>query len=167
MQPSARSRPTSHVLDRRGPRPMRPPASQAPSLFLSWLRHALLLLLVAAGSAHAHHGYDTHYGGARLLTMQGRLVSFAIENPHTRIVIEVRDGRGVAETWTVETVPASRAAQLNHPLASLKLKPGDPVSVAGWPARDGSKRLGGHKLILSDGREIMLRPAINLPLRRE
>lgn len=125
------------------------------------------LMLCIAPGAFAHHGYDTHYDGTRLISLKGRVVSFSIENPHTRIVLEVRDGRAVAESWTVETVPASRAAQMNHPLASLKLKPGDQVSVAGWPARDGSKRLGGHKLILSDGREIMLRPAINLPVRRE
>ncbi len=125
------------------------------------------LMLCIAPGAFAHHGYDTHYDGTRLISLKGRVVSFSIENPHTRIVLEVSDGHGVAESWTVETVPASRAAQMNHPLASLKLKPGDQVSVAGWPARDGSKRLGGHKLILSDGREIMLRPVINLPVRRD
>ena len=145
-----------------------PPAGCALTSWRSWLSRAFVFaLLIISGGVLAHHGYDTHYDGTRLITLQGRLVWFAIENPHTRIVIEVRDERGLAETWTVETVPASRAAQLNHPLASLKLKPGDQVSVAGWPARDGSKRLGGHKLMLPDGREIMLRPAINLPLRRE
>ena len=132
------------------------------------VRHLLAALMLCTGAgAFAHHGYDVHYDGARLLTLSGRIVLFAIENPHTRIVIEVRDARGAAETWTVETVPASRAAQMNHPLASVGLKPGDQATVIGWPARDGSKRLGGHKLILADGREIMLRPAINLPVRRD
>lgn len=28
-----------------------------------------------------------------------------IENPHTRIVIEVADARGQKETWAIETVP--------------------------------------------------------------
>ena len=130
-------------------------------------RLLIALMLCLAPGAFAHHGYDTHYDGSRLLTLKGRVVSFAIENPHTRIVIEVTDARGQKETSTIETVPASRAAQMNHPLTSARIKPGDQVAVAGWPARDGGKRLGGHTLTLADGREIMLRPAINLPLRRE
>ena len=56
---------------------------------------------------------------------------------------------------------------MNHPLQSVALKTGDSVTVMGGPAKDGSKRLGGHKLILPDQREIMLRPNINLPARRE
>ena len=115
--------------------------------------------------AFAHHGYDAAYDGARLITVEGRIVQFAIENPHSRIVIEVVRTRGGVDTWTVETVPATRATQLNHPLIAADVKPGDKVRVMGWPARDGSPRLGGHKLVLADGREIMLRPAITLPPR--
>jgi hypothetical protein len=120
-----------------------------------------------APKANAHHGYDAAYDSARLLSLTGRIVLFSIENPHSRIVIEVANERGGRDTWTVETVPATRAAQMNHPLSSSNLKPGDQATVMGWPARDGSKRLGGHKLTLPDGREIMLRPAINLPARRD
>ena len=60
-----------------------------------------------------------------------------------------------------------RAAQMNHPLQAVKLTPGDGVTVMGWPTKDGSKRIGGHKLILPGGREIMLRPSINLPAPRD
>ena len=125
------------------------------------------LLLGIATTAFAHHGYDATYDGTRLMTLPGRVLLFAIENPHSRIVVEVTDARGAVIIWTVETVPASRAAQMNHPLLGANLKAGDKATVIGWPARDGSKRLGGHKLVLSDGREIMLRPAINLPARRD
>ena len=127
----------------------------------------MVLLLSAASGAIAHHGYDASYDGTRLLSLKGRVVLFSIENPHTRIVIEVTDAGRQKETWTIETVPASRAAQMNHPLASAGIKPGDRLTAAGWPARDGSKRLGGHTLTLPDGREIMLRPAIHLPVRRD
>ena len=123
------------------------------------------LLAGLASLAFAHHGYDAAYDGARLITLDGRVVLFAIENPHSRIVIEVAGTRGGVDTWTVETVPATRATQLNHPLLAAGVKPGDKVRVLGWPARDGSPRLGGHKLVLADGREIMLRPAITLPPR--
>ena len=127
----------------------------------------LCAVLCIAPAVRAHHAYEFNYDGAKLLTMAGTAKLFAIENPHSRIVVETRNANGEAETWTVETVPASRAAQRSHPLQSVALKPGDSVTVMVWPAKDGSKRLGGHKLILPDKREIMLRPAINLPVRRE
>lgn len=117
--------------------------------------------------AHAHHSYDFNYDASKLLSVSGSVKVFAIENPHSRIVVESRNAQGVVETWTVETVPASRAAQINHPLQSVKLKPGDAVTVMGWPAKDGSRRMGGHKFILPDQREIMLRPSINLPQKRD
>ena len=136
-------------------------------LLLRLPSHLLACFLASVATlAFAHHGYDATYDGVRLITLDGRVVLFAIENPHSRIVIEVAGTRGGVDTWTVETVPATRAAQMNHPLMAADLKPGDTVRVLGWPARDGSKRLGGHKLVLADGREIMLRLAINLPSRR-
>ena len=64
----------------------------------------IALLLGAASGAFAHHGYDTHYDATRLMSLKGRVVTFAIENPHTRIVIEVADARGQKETWAIETV---------------------------------------------------------------
>jgi hypothetical protein len=131
------------------------------------LRFATLAASLATLPAVAHHSYDFNYDGNRLLTLGGTVKLFSIENPHSRIVVDVRTTAGILETWTVETVPASRAAQMNHPLQSAGLKPGDAVTVMGWPAKDGSKRLGGHKLVLPDQREIMLRPAINLPVRRD
>ena len=136
-------------------------------LMIRWPSGFLACLLAGLASlAFAHHGYDATYDGARLITLDGRVVEFAIENPHTRIVVEVASARGGVDTWTVETVPATRATQMNHPLMLTNLKPGDKVRVIGWPARDGSHRLGGHRLVQEGGREIMLRPAINLPGRR-
>ena len=128
---------------------------------------ASLAALAAAPVSQAHHSYEFNYDGAKLLTMAGTVKLFAIENPHSRIVVDTRNAKGEAETWTVETIPASRAVQMNHPLQSVKLKPGDGVTVMGWPTKDGSKRIGGHKLILPGGREIMLRPSINLPAKRD
>ena len=56
---------------------------------------------------------------------------------------------------------------MNHPLQAVKLKPGDEVTVVGWPTKNGRQRIGGHKLILPGGREIMLRPPMNLPAPRD
>ena len=130
-------------------------------------RAFVFALLITTLPARAHHSYDFNYDGNQPLTVSGTVKLFSIENPHSRIVVDTRNPQGVAETWTVETVPASRAAQMNHPLQSVNLKPGDAATIMGWPTKDGSKRMGGHKLILPGGREIMLRPSITLPARRD
>ncbi len=127
-----------------------------------WLAGAL----AASQPALAHHSYDVNYDGSTLLTLSGTVKLFSIENPHSRIVVEARNPQGALETWTVETVPATRAAQMNHPLQAVKLNSGDAVSVMGWPAKDGSRRIGGHKLIVPDRREVLLRPSVNLPQKR-
>ena len=131
---------------------------------LAGLPAGLLAGVLTAGMpAHAHHSYGFNYDGNTLLTLSGTVRVFSIENPHSRIVVDTRNAQGRPETWTVETVPASRTAQIHHPLQSVVLNPGDAVTVMGWPAKDGSKRIGGHKVILPDRREIMLRPSITLP----
>ena len=56
----------------------------------SSLRTALCALLCMVPVAQAHHSYEFNYDGAKLLTMAGTVKLFAIENPHSRIVVETR-----------------------------------------------------------------------------
>ena len=76
---------------------------------LTALYVVLCAVLCMVPVAQAHHSHEFNYDGAKLLTMAGTVKLFAIENPHSRIVVETRNAKGEAETWTVETVPASRA----------------------------------------------------------
>ena len=45
--------------------------------------------------ARAQHSYDFNYE-SRLVTLTGMVKLLALENPHTRIVIAVRNAAGVA-----------------------------------------------------------------------
>ena len=59
------------------------PARVAMTLAGAWL-----CLVVAIGSASAHHGW-TSYDSDTLLTLTGRIVEVDYRNPHVQIVIEV------------------------------------------------------------------------------
>ena len=118
----------------------------------------LLALLLFAAPVHAHHSLTLHYDSTRPMQLAGKVVSYKLQNPHIEVVLEVRNRLGASETWLVETLPASRAANITPPLTDTTLKPGDLVRFNGWPAKDGTRRLSGNSMILPNGQEVLLRP---------
>lgn len=121
-------------------------------------RALLLAVLLCGAPAHAHHSLTLHYDSTRPMQLSGKVISYKLQNPHVEVVIEVRRPDGAAETWLVETVPATRAASITPPLTDTTLKPGDLVKFNGWPAKDGSRRLSGNSMTLPSGQEVLLRP---------
>lgn len=118
----------------------------------------LLALLLFAAPVHAHHSLTLHYDSTRPMQLSGKVISYKLQNPHIEVVLEVRKPGGAAETWLVETLPASRAANITPPLTETTLKPGDLVKFNGWPAKDGTRRLSGNSMVLPNGQEVLLRP---------
>lgn len=102
--------------------------------FAAW---ALGALLVAASSwTRAHHNTSAKYDAANLITLQGMVVEFRMINPHSQIEFEVKDEQGNAVTWTAEAGPPSQMYRRGW--RTEDLKPGEPVTVTGQPAFDGS-----------------------------
>ena len=106
------------------------------------MRHRLLALAVAglaAGPAAAHHSYAM-FDNTKLVVLHGALLSFSYVNPHAWIsVIGSPDDKTAPARWDVEaTSPLTLA---NQGIKADTLKPGDKVTVALRPLRDG--RLGG------------------------
>lgn len=118
----------------------------------------LLSTLLCCAPARAHHSLTLHYDSTRPMQLSGKVISYKLQNPHIEVVIEVRKPGGAAETWLVETLPASRAANISPPLTDTTLKPGDMVKFSGWPAKDGTRRLSGNSMTLPGGQEVLLRP---------
>ena len=105
------------------------------------VRRALgLALLLAAGAvghgvASAHHSFAVFFDETKDVTITGTVKSFRFTNPHGVIVIDVPQAQGQSREWRVET---------NAPVVLMRrgwsrdsLKPGEKVTVEGWPARDG------------------------------
>jgi hypothetical protein len=109
---------------------------------------ALALLLALAGTASAHHS-AAMFDRDKTVELTGTIVSFGWTNPHSWIEIEVPNSAGGADKWGVECNSPNTMARSGW--RSTTLKPGDQVTVAVHPLRDGSK--GGRfiSVKLADG----------------
>ena len=114
----------------------------------------LLFLSIGDSDCNAHHNFGLHYDSSRMVTITGIVKSYAFINPHIEIELEVKEGANTTR-WKVETINARLAA--TYKLQRESFKVGDPIEIKGWPAKDGSKTLGGHQLALPDGQVFVLR----------
>lgn len=100
--------------------------------------------LLAAGAAHAHHS-AAMFDQSKLVVLKGAIRSFSYINPHSWISIDgSAEGKGKAVRWDVEATSPSTLARIG--LTADVLKPGDQVTVAIRPLRDG--RPGGSMVFV-------------------
>lgn len=133
---------------------------------------AALATLVCTGSAAAHHSYLSYQTAP--LWIEGLVVGFEHENPHTKIMLEERSADGQMRRWAVEgpgqTALDRRGAELNVPKVGDRLKvcgfayksaedlsriwPGIDFSTLRWSqVIEGSspRFVTGHVLVTLDG----------------
>jgi len=116
-----------------------------------------LLLVVAfvAVPASAHHGRASTYDGAKDITVKGKVTEWAWRNPHVVIYMDSTDASGKVTNWAFEGQNTSMLAH-NDGLNRNSLKPGQEITVVANPARNGTPFGVIKKVILADGKEIMV-----------
>lgn len=112
-----------------------------------------LMLVFALSSAplFAHHS-SAPFDVANVVTLKGTVAGLDWRNPHVRIHVNVSEGNGKIVNWDVETWGTGQLSLRG--VTNGFLKPGDPVSVDVFVAKDGSSRALVHILTLPDGRKI-------------
>ena len=99
-----------------------------------------------------HHS-DAAFDPRQLITIEGRVTSFAWQNPHIHITLQV-SGPGGTTTWDIEGNPPGRIRGRGLKDA---LKLGDRVRMTVYRARNGSLLFArGHELTLPDGRRFII-----------
>ncbi len=103
------------------------------------MKHKLLLLLIAAGTAlsvptFAHHSFAATYFEDKTITIQGKLVQFLYRNPHSFVHVEAPDDKGAMQTWAVEWGAGGQLSR--EGVTRESLKPGDVVVITGNPGRN-------------------------------
>jgi hypothetical protein len=89
--------------------------------------------------ASAHHSYAM-FDAQKVLLLRGTLIKFSYLNPHSWIsLLGTVDGDGAASRWDIEATSPSSLNQIG--IHSDTLKPGDKLTIAFHPLRDG--RYGG------------------------
>jgi hypothetical protein len=112
-----------------------------------------MMLVVATGSgALAHHStaaYDT-----KTITLKDAVVKRVVwANPHCVVWFDVKDSRGRVITWGAETGSPSALTRVGWSRTSLK--PGDPIAVELFPARNGAHVARLARVVLPDGKELL------------
>jgi hypothetical protein len=91
------------------------------------------VLTVSAGAHHSFAMYDHDHP----VELTGTVKEFRFTNPHSVIVLDVKDKDGSAETWKLEGGSASALAGAGWTAGSLM--PGDAVRVIVEPLRTGAQ----------------------------
>ena len=114
----------------------------------------LVVLLLAAAPAWAHHAFAAEFDQARPLKLKGTVVKWEVTNPHSWIYMDVKGDDGKAVTWMIEGGSPNNLYRLGFTKDSLP--PGAEIVVEGYQAKDHSTRAVGKNVTFSDGRKLFL-----------
>ena len=113
-------------------------------------------LAVAASSVHAHHSFAVYFDSSKNVTITGTVTSFRFTNPHGTIALDVTDAQGRVTHWRAET---------NAPVVLTRrgwtreiIKPGETITIEGWPSRDGKAYMRMRRAVDANGRLIGTAP---------
>jgi hypothetical protein len=108
------------------------------------------VVLMAGGSALAHHGSGVSYDLSKVVTMQGTVTEFQWRNPHVYVMYDVKDAQGNVVNWGAETHAPVVCEDQDHWTKST-LKPGDKITIGVFPSKLGSPRGLLAKIVMDDG----------------
>jgi hypothetical protein len=110
---------------------------------------AVVVIAAAVPSfVFAHHGWS-EYDSSKALTLRGKIVESGYEHPHGHVRLETP-----GKTWNVVLAPPSRMERRG--LEKGALKPGDSVTVEGYPNREKSEELRAERITVN-GKTVELR----------
>jgi hypothetical protein len=113
----------------------------------------VLLTLLVAPLAQAHHSFAVHFVAEGTVEVKGVVESFRFSNPHGILTFNAVDENGQSVQWRAETNSPNVLRRRGWSKDSLK--PGEEITVVGFPARDGTSYMRISKVIFADGRELV------------
>jgi hypothetical protein len=111
-----------------------------------------MLLALGAMPVLAHHSFAAEYDSSKPIMLKGAVTKMEWQNPHARFYVDVTDEAGKVTNWEFEL--GSPNGLMRRGWTRNSLKPGDPVTIEGYLAKDGSKLANARNVTLSDGRKI-------------
>ena len=106
--------------------------------------------VVATSIAQAHHSYAAYFEIDERVRVEGVVEEFFAQNPHAYIVFNVADDDGELVQWRAE-MPGWVGLRRGIWTAD-DLKPGDPVTIVGAPARSNDATLiRADDIVMPDG----------------
>lgn len=106
------------------------------------------MILLAAGSASAHHSFAM-FDRSKKITTEATVTQFQWTNPHSWIEIDVQNSSGGTDHWSIECNSPNNLSRQGW--KSNSIKPGDKITIMYWPLRSGDKGGLFISLTLPDG----------------
>jgi hypothetical protein len=118
----------------------------------------LIVSLLAAGSpVWAHHG-NSAYDEEHWITISGTVTEFVWANPHCQIFLDVKDDKGAAVNWAIES--QSPGILRRNSWSRTSVKSGDQITITLAPAKNGAPvGFSGNKqgkIVFPDGHELKM-----------
>jgi hypothetical protein len=110
-----------------------------------------IALLLTARAAYAHHG-TANYDTGKTITVKGVVTGFEFVNPHVEIYWEAKDDSGTAQKWQGELTSPNRLSRVGWTKSSVK--PGDAITISGYPTKSGSHEIWIQKVVTGTGEEL-------------
>jgi len=109
---------------------------------------AVVILIVTAGQAVAHHSFAAEYDASKPVTLTGKVTKVEWQNPHTFFYIDVKDAKtNEVANWAVELGSPNSLMRLGWTRKSMKVD--DMVTIEGSLAKDGSKLVNARNVSLA------------------
>jgi len=93
-------------------------------------------LVLSSAVAFAHHGTNASYDPKKEVTLTGTVTKFMMVNPHGQLFWDVKSQDGKVVSWGGELHSVGLLRRSGWTRDTVK--PGDTVSVRGYPSRAGT-----------------------------
>ena len=114
----------------------------------------VLAVLTASGAGMAHHAYTAEFDTSKPIKLTGVLSKVEWSNPHIWIYLDVKDTDGKLTKWGFSASPPGMLTRRGITKTTLKL--GEPLTVAGHRAKDGSNNASGNVVTFADGKDALI-----------
>jgi hypothetical protein len=113
---------------------------------------AAFVLLGAAVSTFAHHGFGVEFDGSKCMDLKGNLSGIDWENPHAYLQMDVKDASGKTVAWHLEMITPNALKRNGTTKADFTANMGKTMNARACPAKVGGDSRGAAEYIkLSDG----------------
>jgi DNA/RNA endonuclease YhcR with UshA esterase domain len=112
----------------------------------------MALATLAGLPVWAHHSFAAEYDADKPITIKGAVNHVEWVNPHSWVLVDVKDNAGKVTTWRCETAPPNILFRRGWTKNSLK--EGEQVTVEGFMAKDGSATLSANSVTMASGKKM-------------
>ena len=108
-----------------------------------------IMLAVASARGLAHHS-AAMFDEKKTITVEGEVKEFQLTNPHSWLLVDVKEKDGTVTTWGFEAEGPSTLSRAG--IRPSDLRPGTRLKITGNPMKDGTHAAIWVNAVRADGK---------------